>query len=209
MRSFIDHLTQPSGDIPGNMLSVLNLSPWSMVMGERMSYYNEAATHTWMINPRTVNVLSAFWTQMSAHSAAAVTDSSGKDLCLSNFINVNELPGQCYIEGFSVSGGFGSGWTEPSQELRTSYGLYDTLTQTIGNHTLSLGVNLQHQFAEEYTQYPTQPEISFNGGYTGSGLADFLLGDVSSFTQGAGEIADVAGWQPGFFGQGVRISPPS
>ena len=208
LRSFIDHLTQPSGDIPGNMLSVLNLSPWSMVMGERMSYYNEAATHTWMINPRTVNVLSAFWTQMSAHSAAAVTDSSGKDLCLSNFINVNELPGQCYIEGFSVSGGFGSGWTEPSQELRTSYGLYDTLTKTIGNHTLSLGVNLQHQFAEEYTQYPTQPEISFNGGYTGSGLADFLLGDVSSFTQGAGEIADVAGWQPGFFGQDqYRLRP--
>lgn len=201
LRSFVNYFTQPSGSVKGNILSVLNLNPWSMVMGEHMEYYNEVLNHTWTINPSTVNVLSLFWTQMSAHSAAAVQDSSGQNVCLSRYIEVTELPGQCYIEGLSVSGGFGSAWSEPSQEVRTTYGVYDTFTKTVGSHTLSFGANLQHQYAEEFTQYPTQPIVQFWGNYTGNGLADFLMGYAASYTQGAGEIANVAGWQPGLFAQ--------
>ena len=123
-------------------------------------------------------------------------------ICVGRYINVNELPGQCFMEGFSVSGGgFNGGWTEPSQEVRTTYGLCDNLTKTVGKHIISAGVNLQHQFAEELTQYPTTPIVGFNGQYTGNGLADFLLGYMQSYTQGAGEIASVSGWQPGFYGQ--------
>jgi Carboxypeptidase regulatory-like domain len=205
VRAFINYLKQPSGDIPGNILSVLNLNPWSMVMGEDMEYYNGTLSHTWEINPTTVNVASVFWTQMSAHNGAAVKDNAGQNVCFSRYINVTELPGECYIEGFNVygggSGGFGTGWTEPSQEVRTTYGLYDNFSKNLGRHLLTVGANLQHQFAEELTQYPTQPIITFNGQYTGYGLADFLLGDLYQYQQGAGEIADVAGWQPGFYGQ--------
>ena len=74
LRSFVDTLVQPSEDIPGNILSVLNPSPWSEVFGERMEFYNEVLSHTWTITPTTVNTVSAFWTQMSAHNAAAVKD---------------------------------------------------------------------------------------------------------------------------------------
>src|SRR5271155_5304487 len=209
LRSFVDTLVQPSEDIPGNILSVLNPSPWSEVFGERMEFYNEVLSHTWTITPTTVNTVSVFWTQMSAHNASAVKDSSGQNMCWSRYINVNELPGQCYMEGFSVgNGGFNGGWTEPSQEVRTTYGLYDNFSKTIGKHLLSVGMNLQHQFAEELTQYPTTPIIGFNGQYTGFGLADWLLGYMQSYTQGAGEIAVVSGWQPGFYGQDqFRIRP--
>ncbi|MFY9753102.1 MAG: carboxypeptidase regulatory-like domain-containing protein, partial [Candidatus Acidiferrales bacterium] len=200
--SFIDNLIQPSEDIPGNILSVLNPNPWSEVFGERMEFYNEALSHTWTISPTAVNTVSVFWTQMSAHNAAAVKDINGQDMCWSRYINVNELPGQCYMEGFSVGGGgFSGGWTEPSQEVRTTYGLYDNFSKTVGNHVLSFGVNLQHQYAAENTQYPTTPIVGFSGQYTGNGLADWLMGYMSSYTQGAGEIAVVSGWQPGFYGQ--------
>ena len=200
--SFIDNLIQPSEDIPGNILSVLNPNPWSEVFGERMEFYNEALSHTWTISPTAVNTISVFWTQMSAHNAAAVKDINGQDMCWSRYINVNELPGQCYMEGFSVGGGgFSGGWTEPSQEVRTTYGLYDNFSKTVGNHVLSFGVNLQHQYAAENTQYPTTPIVGFGGQYTGNGLADWLMGYMSSYTQGAGEIAVVSGWQPGFYGQ--------
>ncbi len=103
LRSFVDTLVQPSEDIPGNILSVLNPSPWSEVFGERMEFYNEVLSHTWTISPTTVNTVSVFWTQMSAHNASAVKDSSGQNMCWSRYINVNELPGQCYMEGFSVA----------------------------------------------------------------------------------------------------------
>ena len=106
------------------------------------------------------------------------------------------------MEGFSVGGGgFSGGWTEPSQEVRTTYGLYDNFSKTVGNHVLSFGVNLQHQYAAENTQYPTTPIVGFSGQYTGNGLADWLMGYMSPYTQGAGEIAVVSGWQPGFYGQ--------
>src|SRR5271156_437616 len=209
LRSFVDTLVQPSEDIPGNILSVLNPSPWSEVFGERMEFYNEVLSHTWTITPTTVNTVSVFWTQMSAHNAAAVKDSSGQNMCWSRYINVNELPGQCYMEGFSVSGGgFNGGWTEPSQEVRTTFGVYDNFSKTLGKHVLSVGMNLQHQYAAEGTQYPTTPILGFNGSYTGNGLADWLLGYLQTYTQGAGEIAVVSGWQPGFYGQDqFRIRP--
>jgi Carboxypeptidase regulatory-like domain len=209
LRSFVDTLVQPSEDIPGNILSVLNPNPWSEVFGERMEFYNEVLSHTWTISPTTVNTVSVFWTQMSAHNAAAVKDSSGQNVCWSRYINVNELPGQCYMEGFSVGGGgFNGGWTEPSQEVRTTYGLYDNFSKTLGNHVISVGVNLQHQYAAENTQFPTTPIVGFSGQYTGNGLADWLLGYMNSYEQGAGEIAVVHGWQPGFYGQDqFRIRP--
>jgi hypothetical protein len=209
LRSFIDTLVQPSQDIPGNILSVLNPNPWSEVFGERMEFYSEALNHTWTISPTAVNTASIFWTQMSAHNSAAVKDNKGQNMCWSRYINVNELPGQCYMEGFSVgNGGFNGGWTEPSQEVRTTFGLYDNFSKTIGNHVLSFGMNLQHQYAAENTQYPTTPIVGFNGQYTGNGLADWLLGYMQSYTQGAGEIAVVSGWQPGFYGQDqFRVRP--
>jgi hypothetical protein len=197
LRSFTDNFTEPSGDTPGNILSVLNLSTWGEDFGERMEYYNDVLTHEWTINPTSVNTVSVFWNEQSAHNSAAVNDKSGKPMCFSRYITVNELPGQCYMEGFTVSGngGFNGGWTEPSQEVRNTYGFSDTFTKSLSRHTLSTGVDLMHQFAEEYTQYPTTPIVTFNGQYTGFGLADFLLGYLDEYEQGAGEIADVKGWQ--------------
>ena len=46
VRSFIDKFVQPSGDTPGNVLSVLNLNTWNQTFGEQMWYFNEiAAAH--------------------------------------------------------------------------------------------------------------------------------------------------------------------
>ena len=199
LRTFTDLMTQPSGDVPGDMLSVLNMNgpggSWVYSFWEQMDYFNDALTHTWTINPSTVNNLSVFWNENSAHNSAAVNSSAGKPICLSNYIKVNELPGQCYMEGFSVYGAFRGGWTEPSQEVRNTYGLRENLLKTAGRHSIAAGVDLVHQFAEEFTQYPTTPIISFRQNYTGNPLSDFLMGYLNEYMQGGGEIADVAGWQ--------------
>ncbi|GGH17267.1 carboxypeptidase regulatory-like domain-containing protein [Silvibacterium dinghuense] len=200
LRSFVNSFIQPSGDVPGNLLAMNNNWTYDFAINER--YYNETLNYTWTISPSTVNVLSAFWTQMNAVNGAEADTKEGQPFCWSNYIDVTELPGQCYVEGFSVGGdGFNVGYYEPSSEGRTTYGLYDQLTKTIGTHTLSFGVDVQHQSAAEQTQYPAAPILDFSGEYTGVGLADYLLGDLSSYTQGAGEIAAVHGWQPGFFAQ--------
>ena len=209
LTSYLNDLVQPSGDTPGDIMSMLPLSTWQYTFAEKMQYYNEVLNHTWTISPTMVNVASVFWTQMAAHNGSAALQSDNTPFCWHSYIKVTELSGTCFMEGFEVGGnGFSTGWYEPSQEERTTYGLYDNFTKSVGHHSIQLGVNLQHQYAAEITQYPTEPELGWNGEYTGNGLADFLMGYLESFTQGAGEVAPVAGWQPGYYGQDLwRVKP--
>ncbi len=192
VRSFIDKFVQPAGDTPGNVLSVLNLNNWSQTFGENMWYFNEIMQHTWTLNPTTVNTATVLWTQQSAHNGTPVLDSSGKQMCWSRYIAVTEPV--CYMEG-AYFGGANGGWTEPSNEVRSTEGFSDTLIKTIHRHTLSVGVDVIHQRAvENASNYPADAIISFGGGYTGNGTADWLLGYMSSYEQGSGELADIQGW---------------
>jgi hypothetical protein len=193
VRSYVDKFIQPSGDVPGNVLSVLNLTNWTETFGEQMWYFNEIAQHTWTINPSTVNTATVLWTQQSAHNGAAVVDHSGTPMCWSRYIAVVEPA--CYMEG-AVFGGANGGWTPPSSEVRSTVGVYDNLIKSLGRHTVTVGIDLQHQRAEENaSNYPADAIIGFGGGYTGNGEADWLLGYMSSFEQGAGELSDIQAWQ--------------
>ncbi len=193
LRSFTDYFNAVGGAVKGNLLAV--------VEGNPAEYYNNVLGHTWIINPTTVNNAAAFWTEMSAVNAGQALDTSGDPVCLSRYINVSEKAGHCYLMGFTVASAFSSGWNEPTEENRTTFGFSDALTKTIGNHAITVGGNLYKQFAEESTDYPATPYVDFANTYTGFGLADFLLGDVFSYTQGAGEISSVKGWQLGLFAQ--------
>jgi Carboxypeptidase regulatory-like domain len=200
LRSFITSFLQPSANVNGNLLALNNNYNYDVAIQER--YYNETLGDVWTINDKMVNSLSVFWSEYDAGNGSQANQANGTPFCWSEYINVTELPGQCFVEGFSVGGnGFNVGYYEPSTEARSTYGIYDQFTLALGKQTLSFGTNVQHQYAREQTQYPTSPILSFGGQYTGAGLADFLVGDLTSMTQGAGEVADVAGWQPGFFAQ--------
>jgi len=192
VRSFIDKYVQPAGDTPGNVLSVLNLNTWNQTFGENMWYFNEILQHTWTVNPTTVNTATVLWTQQSAHNGTPVVDKNGKNMCWSRYIGIVEPV--CYMEGANF-GGANGGWTEPSNEVRSTEGISDTLIKTFNRHTVSTGIDLIHQRAvEDAANYPADAIIGFGGGYTGNGTADWLLGYMSSFEQGAGELADIQGW---------------
>jgi hypothetical protein len=200
LRSFTQYYEQKGGNVKGNLLALADDEP-----GE---YYNEVLGHNWAINPTTVNNISLFYSQMDISDSQVALDKSGQAVCWSRYINVSEIPGHCYLEGIGVNNAFGSNWDEPVAERRSTWGLSDQFSKTVKNHTISAGVDLRKQFAQENTDYPTTPIITFNGQYTGFGLADFLLGYVSTYEQGAGEIASVKGWQFGLYGQDqYRVKP--
>ena len=193
LRSFVDKFNQPAADTPGNVLSVLNLNNWAFTYGNQLWYFNEILQHTWTVNANTVNTATALWTEQTAHASGAVHDHNGKSMCWSRYIQITEPA--CYMEGAGI-GGANGGWTEPTEEVRITHGFSDTLIKTVHRHTLSLGIDLMHQGATETTPgYPSDALISFGGGYTGNGEADWLLGYMSGFTQGAGELAPIKGWQ--------------
>ncbi|MGO8759170.1 MAG: carboxypeptidase regulatory-like domain-containing protein [Terracidiphilus sp.] len=219
LRSYTNSFGSPSSDVPGNMESAYNHGSWTASFWQQMYYFNNLLQHTWTINPKTVNTISVFMNQMSSHSAAQELASDGKAMCFSNnsgdsngvSIGVNEPTGSCYMGALRINSnyGFESGWDEPSAEVRNTVGLTDTLNKILGKHSITAGIDLLHQHAVENTAYPTQPLIGFGrngtGGttssFTGGYLADFMLGYASGYMQGAGEIADVTGWQVGPFVQ--------
>jgi hypothetical protein len=226
LRSYTNSFGSPSSDVPGNMESAYNHGSWTASFWQQMYYFNNLLQHTWTINPKTVNTISVFMNQMSAHSAAQELGSDGKAMCFSNNsgnplgvnIGVNEPAGSCYMGALRINSnyGFESGWDEPSAEVRNTLGLTDTLNKILGKHSFTAGIDLMHQHAVENTQYPTQPMIGFGrsgtagtvSSFTGGYLADYMLGYASGYMQGAGEIADVAGWQVGpFIQDDWKISP--
>jgi hypothetical protein len=103
---------------------------------------------------------------MDISDSQVALDKSGSPVCWSRYINVSEITGHCYLEGITVNNGFSSNWDEPVAERRSTWGLSDQFTKTIKNHTLSAGVDVHKQFAQENTDYPTTPIITFNGQYT-------------------------------------------
>jgi hypothetical protein len=234
LRSYTNYYAQPSSDVPGNMESAYNHSSWTGSFWNEDYYFNNLLQHTWTINPTTVNTISVFMNQMSAHSAAQELGSDGKPMCFSNNsgdsngvnIGVNEPAGSCFMGALRINSnyGFESGWDEPSAEVRNTLGFTDTVNKSLRKHSITAGIDLMHQHAVENTAYPTQPLIGFGRDGTGSGkssltgiscsssaqidcspwggyLAEYMMGYAMGYMQGAGEIADVTGWQVGPFVQ--------
>jgi hypothetical protein len=200
LRSFTQFLDTAGSAVNGNLMAIIAAKPGRD--------YNLVLGHSWVINQKTINEASVFWTELAVNSEATPRDSSGNAFCMSKYIAVNDIPGHCYLEGLSVQNGFSSGYNAFQSEFRRSFGFNDDLTRTIGKHNLTVGGNLWRQFAQENADYPAAPIVGFSNLYTGFGLADFLLGHVNNFEQGGGEIASVKGWQLGLFAQDqYRVAP--
>ena len=89
--------------------------------------------------------------------------------------------------GLNVSGnGFsvGSGATNPGYFNSTGYQLADDFDWIRGNHQFSFGVNYIKTDIKTINNRPTNGAYTFNGSNLGLGLADFMLGRMSSFLQG-------------------------
>ncbi len=166
LRSFIQYYDRPANLAPGDALA--------SVQGKDAKLFNEVLNHTWMLSPTTVNALSLFWNQINVSTGAQVLDSNGQPFCLSRITNVEDPTGACYLGTFGVTGGFSASNSGYAEERRNSFGVSDSITKTIGNHTLTAGGDIWHQWARELTYYPSNPIITFSGYYTGLGLADFL-----------------------------------
>jgi len=201
-RSFYYTYSQPGHTTPGDILSGVN--------GQNGIYLNLALGHVWTISPTMVNSATLSWQEYDFSTGTVEYNKSGKPVCLSEYINVNDPTGECYISGLTafdgnVLYGGGLGFTaftgSPNDTHRRYWIFTDTLTKTLGKHTLMAGANLMHRYNFEFAGGSVNPNVDFNGQYTGFPLSDFLLGYLSSMGQGAGEEGSVQGWMNGYFVQ--------
>ncbi|MGH9471212.1 MAG: carboxypeptidase regulatory-like domain-containing protein [Terriglobales bacterium] len=91
--------------------------------------------------------------------------------------------------GLSVrgtGGGFslGAGGTNPGHFNSTAPQIADDFTLVHGNHQLQFGTSWIHAIMNTVNNRPTNGAFTFNDLFTGTGLGDFLTGDLDSFLQG-------------------------
>ncbi|HZQ54733.1 MAG TPA: carboxypeptidase regulatory-like domain-containing protein [Bryobacteraceae bacterium] len=113
--------------------------------------------------------------------------------------NVTKPAPEFLETGISVTGfsGWGSGSPQPPGKwLREDLEASELLNYVHGGHSLFIGAELDPYIRfDSRTGYQEEPLYSFNGSFTGNGLADFLLGDVATFTQSAGKVKFTRGQQ--------------
>ncbi|MEO8737011.1 MAG: carboxypeptidase regulatory-like domain-containing protein [Edaphobacter sp.] len=212
VRSFQNNYNQEGQTLPNNILAG--------VLGSRGIFLNEVINHTWTINATTLNTLAVGYVSYDFHTGTPVTDSSGKPICLSQFINVADPPNACYLEDFNVLAGgsasqyapptgFVSFSSNPDDTKRRDYSLTETFTKSLGRHTISTGVDLFHRHHTEASLFNQSPIVGFNGQYdNGVPFADFLLGKADGLFQGAGEAGATSQWMFGIYGQDqFKVAP--
>lgn len=195
-RSYVNYYNEPASGVPGNISTYVSPNP--------EEDYNVAIGHTWIINPRLVNVATLSNTQMDFRISGEAVMSNGKPFCWSSFIAVGDPPGPCSTEGFTIAGSdsyFYGPWVEPCSNNHGNDGLFDNFSADEGRHNLSFGINEVRRWMAQACDYPAQPIIDFNGQYTNYALADFLLGDMASMLQGAGAFGTYKDWQLGLYAE--------
>ncbi|MCU1261858.1 MAG: TonB-dependent receptor plug, partial [Bryobacterales bacterium] len=112
-------------------------------------------------------------------------------------INVNDLglklyqpPGTKTFDGINVSGYFNPNDFPPSIFARTNYSLSDDMSWVKGKHALSFGVTAARGQVILRNGFLASGQFGFSANVTNNALASFLLGNLTSFSQGAGEFKD-------------------
>ena len=111
-----------------------------------------------------------------------------------------------YVPDFTIlaiTGGFslGSGIEVNSIFHTTSYQAGDDVTMIKGSHQLAFGASASMWNSASYANVRSSPNFSFDGSFTGLGLADFLTGKLQLIDQSTPNTLFVRQWYAGFYAQ--------
>jgi hypothetical protein len=113
---------------------------------------------------------------------------------------------------FEVSNGFDinspSGSATPNGPTDMTYVASDDVNLVRGAHQLSFGVSSWYNVMNNRANVYSEGTFNFNGLVTGSGLGDFMLGDLGTFSQGNPNVGYQRNWYLGLYtGDTWKISP--
>ncbi len=103
----------------------------------------------------------------------------------------------------NVTGGFrvSQGTATKREEINTAYGVADDMTVLKGNHQFGFGGNVQYWEGDYNSSSRTGGNWIIDGRATGLGLADFMVGRVTSLEHGGPNILNVDNWYMGLYAQ--------
>src|SRR5439155_24504297 len=140
--------------------------------------------HTFVINPNLVN---------TAHlglSRSAIYRVDSPDLPTPTKLGSKVTQGVPNYVFFAISGYFTAACQNcsPGPWVTNDFQASEDLNWIHGKHQISIGGNIVHETLTSLGNFSRNGNFQFNGNVTGNGLADFLIGAPSSFTQNNGQI---------------------
>lgn len=167
------------------------------VPGSTVVTQNWSAGYTMVAKPNLVNN-----TVLTFLRSASNRGQGGKVPQLSDFgVNVPQLPkAQGGIRSFSISNSyFGLGGFTSGRFVRNTYEIRDNASWTLGAHTVTFGGNFERDQSNIRNTDLENGSLSFSDQLTGLGLASFVMGHLSAYSQTSGDYSDSRQNVMGFF----------
>ncbi len=166
--------------------------------------HNLSLTHTRIFSPTVLNQLQ-FSMNRRTDRGQPVWTTSFVDLGMQNVFTDEPNPNF----GLRVIGAFNASVTEKITTSPQQWGFSDTVRATMGRHELSIGFEYRKQNLNKNFRWLLDPNVRFEGNFSGYGVSDFFLGDISRMDQMAfGEVGeqDFPAYAA-FFQDNVRLTP--
>jgi hypothetical protein len=142
---------------------------------------NSVLQETHIFSPKILNVMNFGFAHAKVFNTWENTPTS---LANALGLHINQTPAEYGLPNVSVSGGYyaGGGATINQGGFDNDPQFKDTLSWVHGRHTLKFGTDIRLIRFDERLGLSNNGAFTFDGRYTGSSVADFLLGDTASMT---------------------------
>jgi hypothetical protein len=196
-RYFATDYRGPVGFDPANILPQSTASQFSR-------FQSVAVSDTYTLNPRLVNSLHVTGTRLGISRGA-----NGRMITPSAVgINVPSPVSSGMVLSVSSYFSIGGGSAMPGHFNNNLFQVADDVDWVHGRHELSFGVNWMRMQLNYLSTFQSNGQFTFGGNVTGDNLADFLLGQVSTFVQGNPEAENWRYTYLGFYAHdNVKLLP--
>ena len=192
-------LTGPAAyALSGNILSTIQ-------NGQNNLFQAYALGDTWLLSSTTV---SAFRLSILRTGVHRFNDDffSGCDLGVQMYCFVPHQSIFTVTNGFNINSPSGS--ATPNSPTATTYIANDDVSMVRGPHQFSFGISAFYLMSNNRANVYSTGTFTFNGQVTGSGLGDFVLGDLDNFSQGNPNVGYSRKWYLGIYGADTwKVSP--
>lgn len=191
-RSFYDNFNLPAQNGGGDILLAAR--------GWFSKYQNYTVNWVDTLSPNFFNNLVLSYSRSYSHSTSGATNSAGKPICY-----------PCLGSQVTEDTRFAPSFVWSTNEIfilenyaftnMQMFTLSDSVNWVKGKHLLVAGADVRREYYNNGSAWTNDGQFNFSGQFTGYDLADFLLGDASQFTQGAGTFDKTSGTFWGIYAQ--------
>jgi hypothetical protein len=155
---------------------------------------------TYTFGPNTINSFHATFTRRRDNRGPNASFINAADLGVNMFVNV---PNDLRVTVGSGAGGFavGCGTCSPGHFNVNTFQEADDIDVIRGKHQMAFGVDVIRSQNNLLSGYIQNGNFAFSGQATGNAIADFLLGDLSTFQQSRPQLVSLRATFFGLYAQ--------